>query len=341
VTRERWVTHRQALEGFLRGMLEGRSQPLYRMLEYHLGWADEQGLPRSDLPLRPRGLLALLTAEALKGDFRPALPVAGAVELAFQFAEVHRDLHQARLERERRPAVWYLWGPAMAINVGDGLHALARLALLRLGEQGLPPDEVFALAEALDEAVLRLCEGEYQDIQFQEQLEVSLPSYLKMASARSGALMGVGMELAGRVAGASPDQARALYEAGIALGVALQGRQEVAEVWGAEGQDGVPAGLLSKRKGLPIVLALQFAPYPLRRELGSLYFKRVLEPADLPRLRSLLEEAGAWARSLEEVRRQEAVALAHLQRAGLPSALGEEALAVLEACAPLPAPSST
>lgn len=338
--KERWQVHREALEAFLREVVEGRPQPLYRLLEYHLGWTDEQGNPRPEVPLRPRGLLALLVAEALGADFRPALPVAGAVELAFQFAEVHRDLHQARLERERRPAVWYLWGPAMAINVGDSLHALARLALFRLREVGLPPEQVFAFARTLDEAVLRLCEGEYQDLQFQERLEVSLSAYRQAASARSGALMGAGLALAGRAVGCSPAQAEALERAGVALGVALQGRQEVGEVWGAEA-DGVPAGLLSKRKGLPIVLAFEEAPSRLRRELGTLYFKRVLEPSDLPRLRTLLEEAGVLARAREEVRREEETALALLQGAGLPPQLGEEVRAVLEACAPFPSSSPT
>ena len=337
---ERWQAQRDALESFLREMVEGRPQPLYRMLEYHLGWTDEQGNPRPETPLRPRGLLALLVADALGDDFRPALPVAGAVELAFQFAEVHRDLHQARLERDRRPAVWYLWGPAMAINVGDSLHALARLALFRLGEAGLPPEQVFAFARDLDEAVLRLCEGEYQDLQAQERLEVPLSTYRKTASARSGALLGVGLALAGRAVGCPPARADALERAGVALGVALQGRQEIAEVWGPEA-DGVPAGLLSKRKGLPVVLAFESAPYRLRRELGSLYFKRVLEPSDLPRLRALLEEAGALSRALEEVRREEEAGLALLAEAGLPLQAREEVRALLEACAPLPAQPPT
>ena len=63
--------------------------------------------------------------------------------------------------RGERETVWWKWGPAQAINAGDGMHALARLALFGLQDAGLSAGSTFRAVQILDEAGLRTCEGRF------------------------------------------------------------------------------------------------------------------------------------------------------------------------------------
>ena len=109
----------------------GPARPLYEMLAYHLGLdpnAPQQGGKR----IRP--LLGLLAYQSLGGDYKKALPGAAALELGHNFSLVHDDIEDADRERRHRPTLWALWGIPAAINAGDALFALSRLALYRLLE---------------------------------------------------------------------------------------------------------------------------------------------------------------------------------------------------------------
>jgi len=139
----------------------------YGMLHYHLGWADEELHPAqatSGKHLRP--LLCLLSCQALDGELLQALPAACAIELIHNFSLVHDDIQDQSQTRRGRRTVWTLWGMNQGINVGDGLFALAHLALHRLSDRGVPLNRQQAAAHALDRACLALCEGQFFDMAF-------------------------------------------------------------------------------------------------------------------------------------------------------------------------------
>ena len=130
--------HGRDVEAFLRPLLDRPGAPLlYRMARYHLGWEDENGNPSDAGGKGLRAGLCLLACEASGGDWNAALPAAAAVELVHSFSLVHDDIQDRDRERHHRPAVWTVWGEAQAINAGDALLALARLAL---DDSALPAD---------------------------------------------------------------------------------------------------------------------------------------------------------------------------------------------------------
>ena len=69
-------------------------------------------------------MLCLLACEACGGP-DVALPAAAAVELVQGFTEIHDDVQGGIPTRDGRDAVWWVWGPAQAINAGDGMHGWA------------------------------------------------------------------------------------------------------------------------------------------------------------------------------------------------------------------------
>src|SRR5215208_7794400 len=119
---------------------------LYEMCRYHLGL---DGSGSSGKRMRP--LLGLLAYASITGDHRRALPGAAAVELGHNFSLVHDDIEDGDRERRHRPTVWALHGVAQAINTGDMLFSLSRMALHRLTDLGFSDAKVLRLMRLYDE----------------------------------------------------------------------------------------------------------------------------------------------------------------------------------------------
>ena len=288
--------YRAAVDAELRRAFDGRQGMLYDLLRYHLGWVDERGNPAgsAQAPLHHCGALAMAAAEAVAGDPTPAVSAAAAVELAYNFVLVHNDVQAGRIDQSAdRPSIWWVWGPSQAINAGDGLHALARSVLMRLSEAGAPAATVLSALRSLDQACLTLCEGQYMDLTYQDQLMVSEADYLDMVGRKAGAIAGCSTRLGGLAVGADASTADALRRWGEMLGTARQLRDDIADLWGAVGDGFTPANVLNKKKSLPLIHALQHSPASAKRELGGIYLKRVLEPEDPPRIVAILDDAGS------------------------------------------------
>ena len=131
-----------------------RTTELYAMVRYHLG-LDREG-PRGK---RLRPLLGLLAYQSIAGEHERALPGAAAVELGHNFSLVHDDIEDRDTERRHRPALWTVSGVPQAINAGDTLFTLSRIALHRLSDLGFSDARVLALMRLYDETCLALCEG--------------------------------------------------------------------------------------------------------------------------------------------------------------------------------------
>lgn len=277
----------------LQDIVNSRSVPLYRMMAYHMGWNDAQGL--TDTPVykdRVHGVLSLLACMAVGGELEMALPAAAAVELLDNFTEIHDDIQSGNPQRENRDAVWWVWGPAQAINAGDGMHALARLALFRLLDRKVSPETTFKAVQFMDEASLDTCEGRFLDLEAQERIDLSVDAYLKMARGKTGSLLSCAMKLGALVGSGDDSVIEAFDTCGSKLGVAMQIRADLREIWG-DGTDAAPsAEVMNKKKLLPVVYALEKATISEKRQMGDIYFKRVLEPQDVVKLRELLESLG-------------------------------------------------
>ena len=306
-----------------RAVFEGRQGFLYDVLRYHLGWVDQHGIPVEATPaMHFQSCLSLLSCEAVSGNFRPALPAAAAVELVYNFTLVHGDVQSNRAGgtpgSEDRPSIWWVWGPAQAINAGDGLHALGRTTIMRLAQRNLPPERILSAMQSLDRACLTTCEGQYMELEFQDRLAVSSHAYLDMAGRKTGALASCAAEL-GVLAGGAPDHVHAAFAAmGNRFGVAWQIVQDISELWGERGDGMTAANVLNKKKSLPLIYALETALVSVKRELGAVYMKRVLQPEDVARLVEILDSVDARSFAREKARELVEEGLASLDNVGLP-----------------------
>jgi geranylgeranyl diphosphate synthase type I len=289
----------------------------YGMMAYHLGFVDREMRPiRAHVGKRVRPLLCLLTCEAAGGIATAALPAAVALELLHNFSLVHDDVEDASPTRRHRETVWKLWGVPMAVNVGDGMFALAHLALLRLREQGMPAEAVLDAMWAFDEMCRQLTEGQFLDMWFESRKQISEEEYLHMISCKTGALLGLSAEMGARVAGAAPASIAAYRRFGLALGWAFQVQDDILGIWGDEAITGKSAqsDILSRKKSLPIVHALA-QEGEAGQALRAIYARSELTPADVPEVLRWLEAAGSRAYAEAMVQKAHAQALTALNEA--------------------------
>jgi geranylgeranyl diphosphate synthase type I len=284
------------------------------MMRYHLGWEDAQGRPTEAAggkALRP--CLCLWACEALGGDWQRALPAAAALELTHNFSLVHDDIQDADRERRHRPTVWAVWGEGQAINAGDSLLILARLALLQLVDAGLEPAVVVRACRILDEACLAMIEGQCLDLEFEERAQVSVEEYLEMIEKKSGALFGAALELGALTAGAEEALGELFGRAGLLLGTAFQVRDDLLGVWGRRDVTGKPeaADIRRRKKTLPVLYAQSAPPSGEDREaLAAIYRRQSLDDDDVQQVVGILERVGAHdhCQSMARARLEEALA---------------------------------
>ncbi|HTW06263.1 MAG TPA: polyprenyl synthetase family protein [Acidimicrobiales bacterium] len=245
---------REVTQPLLRHAVARMAPSIGHVVSYHLGWANADGTAAS-LPagkgIRPA--LALLSAEAAWAGAEVGAPGGVAVELVHNFSLVHDDLMDGDRERHHRPTVWVLWGPGMAVLVGDALANLANDVLLRSGN----PAAAAAVA-ALGAATAEMIAGQADDLAFEKRRTVSVEECMAMSTAKTGALLGCAASIGAILAGAPQATVTALRDFGRHLGIAFQAVDDLLGIWGDPSVTGKPAGndIRQRKKSMPIVAAL-------------------------------------------------------------------------------------
>jgi len=308
--------HGAAVNDALRGLLADSDLLLYRMMAYQLGWVDERGRAvDSEPPPRALGSMVLEVASVagVPGD-TASLPAA-AVELLLSSCQVHEDVADGNAERRGRPSVPGIWGLAQATNAGDGMHAVARLALFDLRGRGVPSEAASACLEALDRAAVQLLEGEYRG-RGAPAPAGDADACLEAVCRRGGALADCAARLGVLAAGGTcAANVGKLGEFGAAIGAARRVNGDLAPF--RRGGGDWERGPLAAKRNLAVRHALCTATCDARRSIQDICKKRVLDASDVLALAQALEENGSKAFAEEAVERLMNDAGAALARAGL------------------------
>jgi geranylgeranyl diphosphate synthase, type I len=288
---------------------------VYEMIRYHLGLESDDG-PRGK---RMRPLLGLLAYSSIAGDHQAALPGAAAVELGHNFSLVHDDIEDADVERRHRPTLWMLHGVPQAINTGDLIFSLSRIALHRLTDLGFSDTKVLRLMRLYDETCVKLCEGQYLDIATSASDEpMSVELYFDMIGRKTAALISASIEAGALLATDDEDVIAAYRRFGWSLGLAFQVNDDLLGIWGQEQATGKePTDLARHKKTLPVLYALQHGSPEDRRRLADLSVTSAPDAADVAEIITILERSGAREYTRAEARRYRNEALAELD--GMPA----------------------
>ncbi len=282
----------------------------YAMMHYHMGWADESLRPGAlGAGKRIRPLICLMACEAVGGDPVKAMPAAAAVEILHNFSLVHDDIEDGDETRRHRPTLWALWGVPQAINVGDGMFALAYFALLRSAENNSADptsdsaggkSRSLAAVDRLTQICIELTEGQHLDLRFEERDDVTVADYLRMIGGKTAALIAGSTALGAMFGGARQPEIECLYRFGYSMGLAFQIQDDILGIWGDTDVTGKPAGndILRRKKSLPLIYGLEQAQKG--RGIRSLWRIGITEE-NLSEAITLLEQSGAKRWSTTQV----------------------------------------
>jgi len=278
-------------------------------------------------------------------DADPVVAAVSALELVQASALIHDDLMDRSDTRRGEPAVhrrfatrhtaqeWRggaaAFGDAAAVLLGD-------LALVwsdeMLHASGLDPEDLARARPVFDAMRTEVTVGQYLDVLTQATADTSVARASKVARFKSAKytverplLMGAAL------AGAGDEMCRAYAAFGLPLGEAFQLRDDVLGVFGDPAVTGKPAGddLREGKRTYLVAAAFEAAPAQARDELDAGLGDPGLDDAGVERLRAIIRDSGALARTEERIEALSTEALAALHR----TAIEAEARSVLEALA--------
>ncbi len=315
----------QEMLGVIERAEDERTRELYAMVRYHMGL--DSDAPRGK---RMRPLIGLLAYQSIAGDHAKALPGAAAVEMGHNFSLVHDDIEDNGAERRHRPALWTVWGVPQAINTGDTLFTLSRLALYRLQEEGFDDARVLRLMRLYDETCLALCEGQFMDIWMSEHDEwISVDYYFDMIGRKTASLI-AGSAEAGAVLATDDEATIGAYRRfGWALGLAFQLNDDLLGIWGDKATTGKETSdVATRKKTLPLIYALAEATGRDGERLRSVLAQSEAEPsaAEVDEVLGILGRVGAEEYTRARARSHRDQALAELASVGLVDAASMERL---------------
>ncbi|MEM1043082.1 MAG: polyprenyl synthetase family protein [Bacteroidota bacterium] len=277
---------------------------LYEPVRYVLGGGGKR--------LRPA--LVLLAAETFGAPTERALPAALAVEVFHNFTLVHDDIMDHADERRGRPSVHVVWDESTAILAGDLLMGMSYdlLAQTETGRLG-------AIVRRFHRMVMRLCEGQALDEQFETDDAVTVERYLGMIDGKTGALVELSLVLGGLVGEAEDAALVALAEVGRSWGRAFQIQDDLLDLTAADARWGKTVGgdLLEGKKTFLLLRALERAEGD-----EHAWFQRIVTNGGLPA--GEIDEARRRMHALGVLDEARATVLRHYEE-------GEQALGALPA----------
>lgn len=285
-----------AIEAGMHAQLDSSSGPLYDMVKYQLGWVSPTGeLSSIHQPKRHLGSLSLFTSLLLGGSVSQTLPAAIGIELAAEFNQIHHAIQQGDPKTESGDTLWWLWGPAQAINAGDGMHILSRLSLDELPNGAQDKLKLDAL-RTLDQSILTHCEGQYLYLSYQERIDISVKQYMAMAEKKEGSFLSASLQLAALTSQSTQGRLDLLETIGVQLGIVKQVTSDLSFLSKAFDQSNssmLISEIANKNKLLPVVYAIETGTLSQKRKLGSIYFKKFLEKDDMAEIQTVLSDTHA------------------------------------------------
>lgn len=291
------------------------SSEIRRVVEYHWGWIDPDGRATQDGGGKSmRATLAILSAEAVGESADRARAAAAAVEMTHDFTLLHDDIMDVDHERRGRPAAWTVFGTGAALCAGDALVPLAQRILL----EDESPRRVDAL-RSLGEAIEVVIAGQALDLAFEQRNDVNVDEYVRMASMKTGALIGCAASIGALLADGPQDKVDSLGKYGRSLGLSFQAVDDWLGIWGDPDRVGKPfaSDLRNRKASLPIVIGSSSESTAGGELRALLAGDEPIDDTQIARGLEWLDSTGAEQATVALARRELDRAYAALDSAGL------------------------
>lgn len=241
---------------------------LYDPIEYVLGMGGKR--------LRP--VLLLLAYNLYKDNIETVFPQAAGIETYHNFTLLHDDLMDQADMRRGIPTVHKRWNENVAILSGDAMLILAYRYML----QGCPEKYLRNVSEVFGITALEVCEGQQQDMDFENRTDVTVEEYIEMIRLKTSVLLAGALKI-GAILGEAPEEdLQLLYDFGIKIGLAFQLQDDYLDVYGDPSVFGKKIGgdILCNKKTFMLITALNASDKNSREDLLSWIDKKDFIPEE-------------------------------------------------------------
>ena len=278
-------------------LLNSKSLELYRIMEFQMGINNTDELNQYEV--KNDSYIAedlIVLSKLLTGDESKALTLAMSITLVEHFIRVHHDVQDGNTESNSGiPSVWWKWGPAHAINTGDGLHALARLSLLDMDLTKISSEDINFSVNLLDKAIMSLCEAEFMEINLQDKILFTPEECLNISYKKGAPLYGCTFAFSSlTVKDHDKDIHEKFFKLGSYIGAINYINNDYKAIMDENERNPENIGrILTKKKNLLLANAIKSGDPKTKREIGEMYMKRILTPDDIERLRKIIISTSA------------------------------------------------
>lgn len=282
--------------------LPGRPASLYEPVRYTLS--------RGGKRIRPYFTLA--GCGLCGGTMEKALPAALAIELLHNFTLLHDDIMDRAETRRGQESVHVKWDDSTAILSGDAMYAWAFHQLQRFAhDPEFSRDRYVRLMDIFMESVVRVCEGQAFDLEFERREEVDLTEYLEMIRGKTAALISAALQMGGVVAGAGSDDVDVLAELGEEIGLAFQIQDDLLDSVADPDKFGKKQGgdIAESKKTYLSILSLQRSTGDQKHRLDRVFGREAVSSGEIDMVIDLYHELDVIADTRAEVQRRYARAL--------------------------------
>jgi geranylgeranyl pyrophosphate synthase len=253
---------------------------------------------------RVRATLALLWCEVFSGDYRQAIPLAAAYELAHASALVQDDIIDHSDMRRGRESIVAKYGLSNAILASDLL--LFNVPKMVAEYTYLESAKLGRIFDLVGEACRATTWGEFLDLEMSLGDGGTEQDYESMIRLKTSTLLSAPCTSGAIVGGASEEEASAASGFGEALGMAYQIRDDALDLLGDEAELGKPIFTDLRGGKMSLVLshcASRCSDDDRRFIFGLLHRSGPYRDDEVSRLRGLIEEHGSAEYAHEKVLR--------------------------------------
>ena len=253
---------------------------------------------------RVRPYVLLQATKAVGGEVDKSTKyVAAAAELLHNYSLVHDDIMDEDELRRGKETIHKKWGDDIGILAGDFLFSKV---FESISYSNLPPRKLNQVYTIFSRTSSRLCEGQVQDLLFENKSSIKTEDCEEMLFSKTGALFR-GSAKSGAVIGSSNEEYwKSLADYGSKMGIGFQIWDDVLDLMGDEDETGKPVGsdIAEGKRTLIVSHFLEHSSKKQREEfldiLGSGSTDNVRRAIDLLESTGSIDYAGDRADKLIE-----------------------------------------
>ena len=213
----------------------------------------------SNIPKRIRSSIFMEIIEGFKLNPSDFLALACSIELIHEFSLIHDDIQDKDEIRRGSPTLWKKLGEYKSIILGNVIKNISDTITNIDSVNNLTNKSRIEIIKQFSNMCITMIEGQYLDINYENQSVISINDYKKMIIKKTGALMALAFQLPCIVSGQNDASIKQFQKLGKIFGVLFQISDDILGIWGNPLKTGKSnySDLKNNKKTYPIILSMK------------------------------------------------------------------------------------